>query len=100
MHMYLHYIIATPSTEESRVLTVSQEIGDNYFTLGNSDQPSPGQHQTPLNPEAVEKNKKYLKAMDNFQVSTTITLSNSAFFIELFGQANLIYGFSSAAFAT
>jgi hypothetical protein len=44
----------------------SQEIGDNYFAIGPSEQ---SQQQTPLNPETVERNKNYLKAMDNFQVS-------------------------------
>ena len=51
------------------MLMESQEIGDNYFAIGDSDQSSQGQQQTPLNPETVEKNKNYLKAMDNFQVS-------------------------------
>ena len=46
-----------------------QEIGDNYFAIGPSEQSSQEQQQTPLNPETIERNKNYLKAMDNFQVS-------------------------------
>lgn len=63
------YTLATPSTdEESRALEESQEFGDNYFAIGHSDQSLQGQQQTPLNPETIERNKNYLKAMDNFQV--------------------------------
>lgn len=71
------YTLATPSTDESRALVESQEIGDNYFAIGQSDQSSQGQQQTPLNPETIERNKNYLKAMDNFQVSWALSLSLS-----------------------
>ena len=72
-------ILATPSTEESgsRSLMESQEIGDNYFAIGHSDQSSQGQgqgqQQAPLNPETIEKNKSYLKSLDNFQVGVNYT---------------------------
>lgn len=59
-------ILATPSPEESRALVESEDIGDNYFAISPSEQ---SQQQTPLNPETIERNKNYLKAMDNFQVS-------------------------------
>ena len=66
MVLYYYLILATPSTEESKALEEYQDIGDNYFAIGPSEQ---SQQQTPLNPETIERNKNYLKAMDNFQVS-------------------------------
>lgn len=57
-----YFNLATPSSEESKAL----EDGDNYSAIGPSEQ---SQQQTPLNPETIERNKNYLKAMDNFQVS-------------------------------
>ena len=67
--MMLCVYLATPSTEESRALVESQDIGENYFAIGPSEPSLQGQQQTPLNPETIERNKNYLKAMDNFQVS-------------------------------
>ena len=62
----MYIILATPSTEESKALEEYQDIGDNYTAIGPSEQ---SQQQTSLNPETIERNKNYLKAMDNFQVS-------------------------------
>ena len=75
--MMMCIYLATPSTDESRALEESQDIGDNYFAIGPTKHSSQGQQQTPLNPETIERNKNYLKAMDNFQVSWALSCTKS-----------------------
>lgn len=80
------YTTATPSTDDSRPLTESQEIGDNYFAIGHSEQSQQGQQQAALNPETIEKNKSFLKSMDNFQVS----VHRNPFLLSLLPLSNLL----------